>query len=78
MPLLPHTRPMHDALTAYGIDPLMTPETVEMTETTYGLLVDQYLTDGDGALILHEGDRGVGDKPVIVKRFFPHPANGSA
>lgn len=73
MPLLPHTRPMHDALTAYGVNPLTTPETVEMTETTYGILIDQYLTDSDGALILHEGDQGVGVEPVTVKRFFPHP-----
>lgn len=72
-----HTRPMGHAFTVYGINPLETPETVEMTETTHGIIIDQYLTDAVGELILHEGDRGVGEEPVIVKRFFPHPAQNN-
>lgn len=77
MTLLPLAHPMRDALTAYGINPLRTPEAVEMTETQHGIIIDQYLTDDTGELVFHEGDRGVGVEPVSVKRFFPHPVTGT-
>lgn len=66
-------------LRGYDIDPLNTPEVVELEYTRAGIIVDQFipLSTTTGDVLMHEGDHGAAAGPVTVKRFFPHPATST-
>lgn len=73
---MPQARlPISTALTAYGIDPLNTPETIQLEHTHTGIIIDQFipLSTTTGDVLMHEREHGAAGEPVTVRRFFPHP-----
>lgn len=68
-------QPFTTTLRQYGIDPMNTPEVVELESTRAGIVIDQFipLSTAPGDILCHEGEHGAAVEPVTVKRFFPHP-----
>ena len=71
-----HAEPFRDALQAYGINPLHTPDEPRIRQTQLGIMIDQYVHSDDyrGGILCHEADGGRLDTPVVVRKFYPHPA----